>query len=64
MKFYRYGYGIVDKDGKPWWNESCVSPDRGEIDETVMSVNDNPYNDEELCGRPYRVVALYFRSRK
>lgn len=23
-----YGYGIVDKDGNPWWKESCVCDDR------------------------------------
>ncbi len=51
---YEYGYGIVDKDGIPWWDGSCVCEDRGPMWDIVCGLND----DADDSRRPYRVVAL------
>ena len=53
-----YGYGIVDKDGIPWWDGSCVCEDRGPMLDIVCKLND----DADDSRRPYRVVALLWRE--
>lgn len=55
-----YGWGIVDKNGKPFWGEACVCEHRAPMDEQVNGLNDPTYDEE---GRPFRVVRLYFESR-
>ena len=50
-----YGYGIINKDGNPWWDENCVCADREPLDEVVENLNDNPD-----INAPYRVVELTF----
>jgi len=50
-----YGWGIVDKDGAPYWSEYCVCEDREPMDDEVKNLNDS---DGKNC--PYRVVKLYF----
>lgn len=51
-----YGYGIVDKNGYPWWEESCVCQDREPMDDQVYNLND------DSDGGPYRVVKLVFEE--
>jgi hypothetical protein len=54
-----YGYGIVDKDNKPWWDESCVCADRGPLDSLIVDLNDD--HGDPRC--PYRVVTLRMSVR-
>lgn len=58
-----YGYGIVGKSGKPWWEEGCVCEDREPMQETVDNLNDKNSPDEDN-ERPYRVVRLFYETRK
>lgn len=60
MARYSYGWGIVNKLGEPWWDESCVCEDRTPLDDTVRNLNDPMEKD---AAAPYRVVRLYFQSR-
>ena len=57
-----YGYGIVGKSGKPWWDEACVCQDRAPMDEAAKVLND-ALNDTD-SQRPYRVVRLFYETRK
>ena len=64
MKYKIYGYGIVDKNGNPWWDESCVCQDRAPMDEVCRDLN-MQYDD--ICTEsqtenhiPYRVVRLLY----
>lgn len=60
-----YGYGIVDKDGNPYWAEDCVCEDRAPMDDVVNDLNE--YNGVSLeHGKriPYRVVRLYRVAKK
>jgi len=51
-----YGYGIVDKDGAPYWDDACVCEDRDPIEEIVEELND-AMDDPRM---PYRVVRLLY----
>lgn len=53
-----YGYGVVDKDGNPWWNESCVCEDSAPMQEVVENLNDVEFDEDARA--PYRVVKLYW----
>jgi hypothetical protein len=53
-----FGYGVVDRDGNPWWSEDCVSQDRRTLQMEVV----DDLNAEMYPGYPYRVVRLYFKS--
>ena len=60
-----YGYGIVGKSGKPWWNEdSCVCEDRQPMLETCADLNDKYNGSFDDPERPYRVVKLFYETRK
>lgn len=48
-----YGYGIVDKDNQVYWADQCVCEDRGPMDETCETLN-----DEDDPRAPYRVIEL------
>ena len=56
-----YGFGIVDKEGAPWWDESCVCEYREPLDYICKDINNfgSCYEDDKHC-IPYRVVRLYF----
>lgn len=55
-----YGWGIIDKDGKPWWDEACVCEDKHPMADAVASLNDEDYADiDPRC--PYRVAELFWR---
>ena len=59
-----YGYGIVGRSGKPWWDEACVCEDRAPLLETVDNLNDSMWIAGEPHGdRPYHVVRLFYMSR-
>lgn len=50
----KWGYGIVNKLGEPFWAESCVCQDKEPLLGQVRDMN------RELDGEaPYRVIALY-----
>ena len=67
-----YGYGIVDKDGKPWCGEECVASEDFDLEEVVDCLNaDKEIIELDENGKfvhppnynppaPYRVVALYW----
>lgn len=60
-----YGYGIVDRHGKPWWNEdSCVCQDCAPMLETCAVLNDRLEMSYEEDRAPYRVVRLFWMGRK
>ena len=50
-----YGYGIVDKDGKPWWGEVCVSDDEKSLQDVVDALNSSA---DSSAPYPYRVASL------
>lgn len=51
-----YGYGIVDKDNKPFWSEDCVCQDPEPLQEIVRNMNEYPHEYPER--EPFRVVQL------
>lgn len=57
----KFGYGIVDADGKPYWDEMCVAEDRQVLESEVLpSLNErDPLRTHRA---PYRVVTLYRRA--
>ena len=57
-----YGYGIVDCNGQPWWDESCVSEEPNCLREVCETLNDPVCNDPRFG--PYRVVRLFWISSK
>lgn len=60
-----YGYGIVDKDGNPWWAEDCVCEDRDPMDDIVGDLNYFGKTSAQHEDRiPYRVVRLYRVAKK
>jgi len=65
-----YGYGIVGKTGKPWWDESCVCQDRAPLLDTVDLLNEAMLVAKQItgtpldCDQPYRVVRLFYETRK
>ena len=71
MKLARrfYGYGIVGKSGKPWWDEACVCKDRGPLQETVGTLNEAVTVAGHISGKSptsdqfYRVVRLFYETR-
>jgi len=61
MKYKIYGYGIVDKNGKPWWDESCVCENRAPMDDECKNLNSYSRGFAENDNRiPYRVVRLLY----
>ena len=59
MKRKVYGYGIVDKKGTPWIDESCVCEDRGTLDDICRDLNEfGRYSEKHDHRIPYRVVTL------
>ena len=56
-----YGYGIIDRHGKPWWSEDCVCQDRGPMQELVAHLNDRLERDKYRA--PFRVVRLVWISK-
>lgn len=53
-----YGYGIVDKDGNPWWDECCVCADRNALEDSIENLNNG--FDHRV---PYKIVQLTFRCK-
>jgi len=65
LKRINYGWGIVGRSGKPWWDEACVCEDRGPLLETVANLNDDSWARGGVTGdHPYRVVRLFYETRK
>ena len=60
----KYGYGIVDKDGCPWWFEDCVCADRAQMDETVHDLNQRDIPNLNTIRQPFRVVRLVYLVAK
>jgi hypothetical protein len=56
-----YGYGIVDKDNKPFWDEACVCEDDGRLHDTVQDLNRAVERDDRA---PYRVARLYIETNR
>lgn len=54
-----YGFGIVDKDGNPYWDECCVCEGRAPLDDMVRGLNWYRGRAEHDHRIPYRVVRLY-----
>lgn len=54
-----YGYGIVDRNGAPWWNESCICQDREPMADICENMNDRHNGSPADARRPYRVVRLF-----
>jgi hypothetical protein len=52
-----YGYGIVDKDGKPYFEELCVADDEGILEATVLRADS--YDRET---GPHRTVPLFYEE--
>lgn len=50
-----YGYGIVDRNGNPWWSEECVCQDASPLQEVAEYLSDDPLGDPRA---PYRVIKL------
>ena len=70
-----YGYGAVDKDGNPWFDDFCVSEDREQLEYEVLALNANHeilgVDDEDEIKHvgfeppaPYRVVTLYWDNQE
>jgi hypothetical protein len=62
MRKRKFGYGIVDKAGKPYWDEDCVCQDRATLEmEVTPGLNKmDEISDPDIYARqPFRVVALY-----
>lgn len=59
-----YGFGIVDKDGNPYWAEDCVCEDREPLDDMVRDLNWYRGSAEHDDRIPYRVVRLYRVAKK
>ena len=67
-----YGYGVVDKDGKPWMDEGCICEYKDMLESEVVGPLNAEYeilgiDDEDEIKHdgfrppaPYRVVALYW----
>lgn len=61
-----YGYGIVDRDGKPYYDESCVCQDSEPMQEIISQLNQTvKLNNRSVvydvrC--PYRVVRLLYQE--
>ena len=51
----RYGFGIVDKDGRPHFDEMCVCETPEEMQESVDGMNEHCFEKY-----PYRVVELFY----
>jgi hypothetical protein len=62
MKHKFYGYGIIGKSGKPYWDESCVCEDKAPMGETVACLNDDDFSTGP-DDRPFRVVRLFYVTR-
>jgi hypothetical protein len=58
-----YGYGIVDRHGQPWWDESCVCQDREPMMEQLTYMNDRLEIGYEEDRAPFRVVRLFWKGR-
>ena len=59
---HTYGYGIIDRHGKPWWDESCVCQDRGPMQELVANLNDRLERNKYRA--PFRVVRLVWIGKR
>lgn len=53
-----WGYGIVDKDGNAWWDETCCCEDEQPMHDILANLNDEFYAEKDARA-PYRIVALY-----
>ena len=61
-KRIKFGYGVVDKDGHPYWDEDCVCQDRSTLQiEVVQNLNetDSSSDPDIFARRPFRVAALW-----
>lgn len=58
-----YGYGIVDKQGEPWWDEACVAHEPGCLRDVCKNLNDPMFRPKTGPG-PYRVAKLFWISRR
>ncbi len=59
-----YGWGIVDRKDRPWWDESCVCQDRAPMLETAAILNEANELGNDTSRAPYRSVRLLFAERK
>ena len=58
-----YGYGIIDRHGRPWWDDSCVCADAGPLREITSTLNDRSEMDVDDKRAPFRVVRLAWKGR-
>lgn len=58
LKLRKYGFGIVDRNGEPYWAEDCVCADRDPLEGLLVDLN---YPDDPKA--PYKVVRLYWRGK-
>jgi len=59
-----YGYGIVGKTGKPWLGKSCVCDESKLLQVMVTLLNDAAFGFTLADDPPYRVVRLFYETRK
>lgn len=60
----KYGYGIIDRHGKPWWDESCVCKNAAPMRVQLVYMNDRfdaCYEEERA---PFRLVRLFWEGKR
>ena len=60
---HKYGYGIIDRHGRPWWDESCVCEDIEPMRDTCANLNDRLEIGWDETRAPFRVVRLVWKGR-
>lgn len=59
-----YGYGIVDRHGQPWLDESCVCEDIGPMRDQTAILNDRVDMGWDEARAPFRVVRLFWIGKR
>ena len=62
MKLIAYGWGLVDKDGKPYFAHDCIAQHPEDLRQTIEYLNE-PEGDEDHRA-PYRVVQLFYKEEE
>ena len=64
-KRIEYGYGIVDKNGQPWWDEGCVAHEPSCLRDVCADLNGGYLTSmEEGVRKPFRVVKLFWMTHR